>query len=269
MKPMNDPHVTALHYRVEHDDSVVYDNAVPLDYEDDHVEVHLEKRQLTLRPKEHYASAKEARESLEWFIRHWEFEAAVDAGTRQFELKYMDADICDRNPTPPPPGVVDLSMSARAGHPKVSLKLRVGKAKYPSPPTRCELDSSNPTALAMLSRLDRYHQGRETLAAMSYFCLTAMGDSVPGTIGSTGTRKAVRDYYQISVDLQRKVSALSSEKGGNEARKAEGLQQEFTNEEKKFLLMSVQALTRRVAERAANPDANLEMISVVDMPRLP
>ena len=57
MKPMNDPHVTALHYRVEHDDSVDYDNAVPLDYEDDHVEVNLEKRQLTLRPKEHYASA--------------------------------------------------------------------------------------------------------------------------------------------------------------------------------------------------------------------
>ena len=58
MKPMNDPHVTALHYWVEHDDSVDYDNTVPLDYEDDHVEVHLEKRQLTLRPKKHYASAR-------------------------------------------------------------------------------------------------------------------------------------------------------------------------------------------------------------------
>ena len=32
---MNDPHVTALHYWVEHDDSVDYDHAVPMDYEDD------------------------------------------------------------------------------------------------------------------------------------------------------------------------------------------------------------------------------------------
>ena len=138
----------------------------------------------------------------------------------------------------------------------------------PSPPSGLELDSSNQTALAMLSRLDRYHQGRETLAAMSYFCLTVMGDSAPAAKRTTGTRKAVRDYYHISVEVQTKVSALSSEKGGNEARKAEGLQQEFTNEEKKFLLTAVQSFTRRVAERAENPATILEMITMADMPRL-
>ena len=50
---MNDPHVTALHYWVEHDDSVDYDIAVPLDHEDELVKVHLEKGELTLHPKEH------------------------------------------------------------------------------------------------------------------------------------------------------------------------------------------------------------------------
>ena len=160
-------------------------------------------------------------------------------------------------------------MSIRAGVPKVSFRLRVGKAKYPNPPEKLKLDSSNPTALAMLSRLDRYNQGRETLAAISYFCLTVMGDSVPVAKRTTDTRKAVRDYYQISVVVQSKVSALSSGKGGNEARKAEGLLQEFTDEDKKFLLMSVQAFTRRVAERAANPAANLKMITMADMSRLP
>ena len=259
---MNDPHVTALYYWVEHDDSVDYDNVVPLDYEDDHVEVHLEERQLTLRPKKHYASAQEARAFLEGFIRNWEFDAAVKAGTRELELTYMDADIRDRNPTPTPPGVAELSMSARVGYPKVSLQLTVGKAKYPSPPTRLELDSSNPTALAMLSRLDRYHQGRETLAAMSHFCLTVMGDSVPVAKRTTDTRKAVRDYYQISVEVQKEVSALSSGKGGNEARKAEGLQQEFTDADKNLLLTVIQGFTRRVAEKAANPAANLEMITM-------
>ena len=33
MKPMNDPHVTALHYWLEHDDSVNYDNAAPVNLE--------------------------------------------------------------------------------------------------------------------------------------------------------------------------------------------------------------------------------------------
>lgn len=60
MRTMNDPHVSALHYWVEHDDSVDYDNAEPLDYEDELTEVHMEGRELTLRPKEHYASASEA-----------------------------------------------------------------------------------------------------------------------------------------------------------------------------------------------------------------
>ena len=133
MRPMNDPHVTALHYWVEHDDSVDYDIAVPLWHEDELVKVHLEKRELTLHPKEHYASSQEAREAVAGFIRNWEFDATVEAGSRQFELKYMYADIIDRKPAPSPPGVVNASMSARAGFPKVSLHLTVGKAKYPSP----------------------------------------------------------------------------------------------------------------------------------------
>ena len=267
---MNDPHVAALYYWVDHDDSVDYENAVPLEYADDEVEVHLEKRQLTLRPKRHHATAQEAREALEGFIRDWEFNSTVEAGSKQFALLYMDADIIDRSPTPPPPGTVDVSLSARAraGLPKVSARLRVGKANFPSPPGRVKMDSGDPTALAMLSRLDRYHEGRETLAAMSYFCLTVMGEKASAATGNTDTRKAVRDYYRISVPVQRKASSLSSERGGNDARKAEGLQQEFTNEEKKFLLTAVQTFTKRVTEKSANPAGELSLITMADLPEL-
>ena len=61
---MNDPQVTDSQYRVEHDDSVDYDNAEPLDYQDELSEVRPEKRELTLRPKEHYASAQEAKDAF-------------------------------------------------------------------------------------------------------------------------------------------------------------------------------------------------------------
>ena len=269
MREMNDPHVKALYYWVEHDESVDYDNAEPLNYEDELAEVHLEKRELTIKPKEHYASTEEARDALEAFIRNWEFDAAVESGSRGFELKYLNADVIDRNPTPPPPGVVEASVSFRAGSPKVSIRARVGKPWYPSPSEGQRLDSSDPTALAMLFRLDRYHQGRETLAAMTYFCLTVLGNRVSATKGTTETRKAVRDHYYISADLQRRVAGLSSGKGGAEARKADGMKQDFTEEERAFLVAAVKAFTRRMAEKAANPTTELKMITLADLPHLP
>ena len=127
MSQMNNPHVKAMYYWVDHDESVDYDNAEPLDFEEELAGIHLEKRTLTLTPSDHYAGAEEARHAFETFIRNWEFDAAVESGSKQFELKYLNADVIDRNPTPPPPGVIGVSMSARAGFPKVSLRLRVGK----------------------------------------------------------------------------------------------------------------------------------------------
>lgn len=265
---MNDPHVTTLHYWVEHDDSVDYNNAEPLDYEDDLAEVHLEKGQLTLRPKGHFASAQEAREAFEGFIRNWEFVAALEAGSKRLQLIYVDADVIDRNPTPPSPGVVELSATSRGGILRSSAKVTMRKAKYPNPPEGSSLDSSNPTALAMLSRLDRYHQGRETLATMAYFCLTVMKESAKAATETSNAEKATRDHYGISDNVQGKVSGLSTNRGGIEARKGTGLWQEFTSEEKKFLLTAVQTFIRRVAEKSADPAGKLSLITMADLPEL-
>ena len=132
---MNDPHVTALHYWLEHDDSVNYDNAAPVNLEYELVDVHLEKRDLTLRPKEHYVSAEQARDAFEGFVRNWEFDAAVEAGTRQFKLKYIGADTIDRNPTPSPPGVVTASATPVRFRVEIpGARGRVGKPRYPGTP---------------------------------------------------------------------------------------------------------------------------------------
>lgn len=254
-KPMNDPHVKALYYWVEHDESVDYDNAVPLDHEYELATVHLENRELVVRPKEHYASVQEAREALDGFIRGWEFDVAVEVGTREFGLKYMHADIIDRDPEPPQSGVLAVAASPVRFRVQVSEpRVKIGKSKYPGPPENPTLDSDNPTALAMLSRLDRYHQGRETLGAMSYFCLTVMQDSAKIAQGATDAKKAARDYYGISVQTQSRVAGLSTNKGGKEeGRKGASLQEAFNDDERKFLLDAVKKFTRRVAERAGNP----------------
>lgn len=120
----------------------------------------------------------------------------------------------------------------------------------------------------MLSRLDRYRQGRETLAAMAYFCLTVMWGSAKAATGDTNAVRATQEHYRISPNVQGRASNLSTNKGGGEARKCTGLEQEFTSEERKFLLAAVQAFTRRVAERAANPAGELSLITMSDLPDL-
>ena len=74
---MNDPHVTAFHYWVNHDDSVDYTDADPLQYEHELFHLEANGRNVVIKPKDHYASEEEARTALEGFIRHWEFEAAL------------------------------------------------------------------------------------------------------------------------------------------------------------------------------------------------
>ena len=103
---MNDPHVKAIHYFVEHDDSVDYRDAAPLVYDDELFCIRADKGEVTLEPKNHYATEEEAKRAVEAFVRRWEFEAALSARSGAFRLLYAGVDIIDRSPPPPPPGVV-------------------------------------------------------------------------------------------------------------------------------------------------------------------
>ena len=264
---MNDPHVAALHYWVNHDDSVDYDDAEPMEWENEQFRLHVNKRQVIITPKNHYASKEEAKAAVESLIRHWEFEAALDSGSSRFSLGYSGADVIDRNPAPPPPGVVNLSFTARSGHPTVSMRVSVGRPSYPSPPSGQVLNVDAPVVQAMRSQLDMYHQRRLTLAPMAYFCLTTLKDSAPKTADRTNKDKATGDHYAISRKVLVQVRRLSSAKGGVEARKGDGVSQDFTQEERQFLLAVVQAFIRRAAEKATNTDVTLCKITMADLPK--
>lgn len=269
VKKMNDPHVTALHYWVVHDDSVDYKQAQPLEYENELFRVQVNSRQVTITPKYHYATEERAREVVEGFIRTWEFDAALESGSGRFSLKYSGADICDRSPTPAPPGVVNLSFTARAGHPTATARLRVGRGSYPSPPPGPMLNVDTPFVQAMLLRLERYYRGREPLASMAYLCLTALEENAPKGEGKANKDKQVRSHYVISRHVLRQVRWLSSEKGGSEARKGGGLDEDFTEEERKFLVAAVRIFIRRAAEKETHPNQCLRKITLADLPTVP
>ena len=98
---MNDPKVVALIYRVEHGSSVDYERAGPLRFDDDpRFHLTVEDNCARFEMKEHYAGVGEARDAIEPFIRNWEFDAGVRLGPNAFSLRYTNAEIIDRNPSP-------------------------------------------------------------------------------------------------------------------------------------------------------------------------
>lgn len=264
MVPMNDPHVKAIHYFIEHDDSVDYSEAKPLAYEEDLFHIQVDKGQVIIEPKNHYPTEEEAKKVVESFMRRWEFEAALRGGSSKFRLIYAGVDIIDRNPPPPPLGVKPIyATTLRSGLPRMQqVRLTKKVVGYPTPPSSRPIDPDDPDASFMLSRLDLYRQRREPLASVAYFCLTVLeGLAVPRVRARKERRERTTNYYCIEEKVLDEVGNLSSEKGGPAARKAEGRMDEFTKEEIRFLEASIAAFIRRVAEKVADPNGKLPEIT--------
>ena len=267
---MNDPHVEAIHYFVEHDDSVDYNDVPPLAFDSDLFRVRAEKLEVVFEPKGHYATEVDARNAVEGLVRRWEFEAALHARCSKFRLVYAGVDKIDRNPPPPPPGVVNVGpVTFRGRPPRMRARVTTVATSYPAPPGGPAIDPSDPDASFMLYRLDLYRQGREPLAGAANVCLTVLEYSALQATGCKGSkRKAAAIHYQIAMPVLNKVAMLSAKKGGPVARKAEGRNDPYTQEESRFLEAAVAAFVRRAAERAADPNGNLSVITMADLPKL-
>ena len=75
---MNDPHVVALMYRIEHNPSINYAAAPPLAHEEAKFGISIEGMKVTFHLKEHFATWESARESIEPYIHAWELTAALN-----------------------------------------------------------------------------------------------------------------------------------------------------------------------------------------------
>ena len=105
----------------------------------------------------------------------------------------------------------------------------------------------------MYDRYMGYLQGREPLTTMAYFCWSMIQDS----------RTANRDF---SRNVWTQIKRLSSKKGGQQARKASGKDNDLTAQDRCFLEEAIKAVIRRAAERAHSPCSDLPVISLSDLP---
>ena len=256
---MNDPHVVALNYKIEHHSSVDYDKACPLDHSEDAFEIHVERNNVRFAMKRHYATKSEALEAVEDYIRAWEHLAALQCGPNEFKLVFDGAEIEDRDPTP---GVVYAS--AKPIHAIASLgeaTAHVSRGAYPQPPST-KMEFSRDVKL-MFDRYVGYRSRPGYLADLANFCLTILVKSVQA---KKDRRKEAAKHYDIEYAVLDEIGRLCSQKGGAEARKAQGIDQDLSGQERQFLEEAVKAIIRRGAEVAADPNGSRNTILLSDLP---
>ncbi len=260
---MNDPQVVALIYRVEHGSSVDYDEASPLSYDDDpkfHLTV--EDNCARFELKEHYADVREARDAIEPFIQYWEFQTGIRLGPNRFSLLYTNAEIIDRNPSPSKPGTRKHRVGGHVLRNVIAeARVRIGHPCYPPPPERGTVDLDDLSVERMRHRHDRYRLGRTTLPDAANFCLTSLEKKYGG-------RSAAAQACGVSKKILDRIATLTSEKGGEVARKARGADHEFTDQERRFLREALKKIIIRAAQVAADDSQNIPQITMADLPSL-
>ena len=109
---MNDPHVVALVYKIEHDSSVDHSEAEPVDHEEERFRVRIEDRHVRVEMNQHHATEDAARRLVEPYICSWELDEALRHRPGSFKLKFARPEIVDRDSAL---GVVELAATLAGG----------------------------------------------------------------------------------------------------------------------------------------------------------
>lgn len=110
-------------------------------------------------------------------------------------------------------------------------------------------------------RHDEYRLRRAKLPATAYFCVTVLEDKY-------GDLTEAAKKCGISRNVLKAIKKLSSTKGGEDARKAAGSDDEFTRQEKRFLNQAVREVILRAAQVAADDSQRFPQITLADPPSL-
>ena len=240
---MNDPHVEALEYRIEHGPDIDWTKAAPLDREEERFRVSIGNGRVRFEFKEHHASEEAARFAVEaHYIPNWEFLAGLSRGPDAFALRFDRSEIVDRDPPPGPPALRGLAT--------IGPLKAVGTLPPPAPrtfpePPPADIERS-PDVDSMYRHYMRNLAGGEPLPAMAYFCLTKLEEMAGG-------RNAAAERFGISKKVLRRIGDLSTNKGGESARKAVGQAEPYAPGEERFLRSAIRTLIRRAAEVEHGP----------------
>jgi hypothetical protein len=166
----------------------------------------------------------------------------------------------DRAPTPGQHSLIaePLHFKVEFGRPTLTLNF----AAFPVPAQNLARDV---VVDHMFERYCLYKQGETLLAEAANFCLTCLEHTFHP---ENERRKKVARVYCIDKYVLGEIARLASRKGGREARKGEGVAEEFTDTEKYWLEAAMKALIRRAAEVAFDHEKVVTQITMNDLPSL-
>ena len=248
---MNDPHVEALIYIIEHGSNVTYDDATPVAFDRPGFYVRIEDGRVRFELKEHYATAEEAQAAVQPFIDQWEFEEKLRVGSGQFALRLEKPEITDRQPTP---GVfVGIPVPIRANF-QMSKATGTVSRPYPQPPSEAPMDLNNFRVRRMFDQYAAYFNGRD-LPVVAYICCEEFEK-----LGANLNDAAAK--HKISHNLVKEVRKIANTKGGDGSRHAQGIGHPLTRREKQILERAVAAMIIRAAKVAADPNQHMPEINL-------
>ena len=250
---MNDPHVVALHYRIVTSPHVDFDDAPPLRHSEPLFDVEVAGQNAVFRLKRHFATEKDAHAVVQPFVDAWNVTSGLEKGPSTFRLEYDRPELIDRAPAP---GVVS-GVAATVG---VGSVIAVGHAKhsrFPPAPTQFAISAE---VKAMYWQYQGFTEGRLPLVHMAYFLQTMLAQH--------GGLSAAQGRYGIHRKVLKKVGELTANKGGPNARKAQGITTNLTPDETAWLQAASVMMIRRAGEVAANPAGPHQLLTCADLPHL-
>ena len=97
---VRDPRVERLHFRIACEEGTVYDNPAPLRFRHQFGTSETDGGALVVSPVDDFSNEADARAIIEPFLRAWEIATDIDEGVGVIRVRYVRADIVDRNPEP-------------------------------------------------------------------------------------------------------------------------------------------------------------------------
>ncbi len=262
---MNDPRVVALHYRIEHESSVDYSEAESVDHEEEGFTIRIEEGRVCFVMKNDHPTVDSALEVVNSYISNWELDDALTSKPGEFKLRFVRPEIVDRKPIP---GEHKVSAGPVFWEFSTSVSTVTKGRPYPKPPVGVSLKRNNDVVI-MLDRYEQLFNDRKKLVDVAYFCLTMLlqlaTDRARATKKSKTKLEKAAEKFEIECKVLKKVGNLTANKGGPaRARKAQGINQELTPRESRFLENAVKVFIRRVAEEAQSPGGPFRKITIKD-----
>jgi hypothetical protein len=255
---MRDPHVVALHYRIETGSDFALDGLPPSELQTGSFTLYLSGNHLRAEITDNPATVAAAYREVERYLRAWEIRTNSQhrAGAIRFHLEKVDA-----AEGAPEADFYDALKAIRAPRGRVTLMVRGGPIrKYPDPPGRFVV---TPDVDSMWERDERYKAGRELLTNVAWWCLTTIEQS------SGGRSRAVAKY-SISDNVLETLTRLAHVGDEHTARKrfANQVLRDHTHAEAAWMDAVIKRIIQRVGEWAADPNAQWPQITMRDCPKL-